>query len=132
VDLVTNDLAAAGSWFEQVLGATAVPVEIDDGTERCQALEFSIAGMEVLRVAAPQTSRASGSNLGPLARYFAQYGEGVARMGLRVADVAFATAELEQCGVKCESQPMEGESGRRYAFTEPIHGLVFELSSNEG
>jgi hypothetical protein len=31
VDIVTDDLAVAGSWFEQVLGASGVPVEIDDG-----------------------------------------------------------------------------------------------------
>ena len=130
VDIVTNDLAAAGNWFEQAFGVPGVAVELDDDTERCQALEFAIAGMEVLRVAAPETSNASRTVLGPLARHLAQHGEGVARMGLRVADVALAIAELEQSGIKCESRVLGRESGRRYTSSEPIHGLVFELSSN--
>jgi hypothetical protein len=130
VDIVTNDLAAAGSWFEQVLGGPGVPVEIDDGAERCQALEFPVAGVEVLRVAAPEISRAAGTASGPLGRHLARHGEGVARIGLRVADLDLAAAELGQSGIQCESLAMGGERGWRYTRTGPIHGVVFELTSH--
>ena len=60
-----------------------------------------------------------------------RHGFGVAHIGLRVADVDAALAELTDSGVRVLSQPVREPSGLRYAYIAAPDGVIVELTQYE-
>ncbi len=122
IGLAVTDLAAATSFYREVLGLEPHHgPEIKDGA-RIVSLPFGESEVELLEPVSPES---------PIAKFLAKRGPGIHHVCYRVADLDAALAAAERAGYQLvDRTPRVGAGGHRIAFLHPksTSGILVELS----
>lgn len=121
IGVAVPDLAAAQTFYCEVLGATPKPLEAVDGAA-IVSLPFGDVDIELLQ---PQ------SDAGPVARFMAKRGPGIHHICFRVPDLDAALQRCREQGFRLvDETPRPGAHGRRAAFVHPksTSGILLELT----
>ena len=122
VGIAVADLAAARSFYEDVLGLQVAHEEvIDDQGVHELLFRLGDAFVQLVTPLGPDT---------PVGRFLARRGEGLHHVGYAVPDVAATLDELRAAGVEVvDDEPRIGSGGTTIAFVHPksIHGVLVEL-----
>jgi len=122
VAIAVNDLDAAITWYQDVLGATVVHREIVDSDGVAEAL-VRVAD-SYIQLLTP--TRADS----PVAKYLAKRGEGIHHVGYRVANCAQALDAVKAAGGRViDDVARPGSRGTIVAFIHPqtAFGTLIEL-----
>ncbi len=121
VGIAVSDIAAALSFYRDVLGLAPDAAETADGAT-IVSLSFGDSEIELLTPDDPD---------GPIARFLARRGPGIHHICYRVPDL---DAALEACRARgyrlVDETPRRGAGGRRIAFVHPkaTAGILLELT----
>jgi methylmalonyl-CoA epimerase len=121
IGIAVPDLAAAQTFYRDVLGATPNPLEAADGAA-IVSLPFGDVDIELLE---PQ------SDTGPVAKFIARRGPGIHHICFRVPDLDAALERCREQGFRLvDEAPRLGAHGRRVAFVHPksTSGILLELT----
>ena len=116
IHVYVNDLEAAVKFFSDILGSHFVgPMEFP--TIRTA---FDDLGFEIIQPKTPDDLRA---------KFIEEHGEGIGAIGLKVANVDEAAAELEAKGVQIIRRRGGPDRDIQIALTDPksAYGVQFEL-----
>jgi methylmalonyl-CoA/ethylmalonyl-CoA epimerase len=121
IGIAVDNLDAALRFYTETLGLSAEPIE-DKPEQGLRLARVNVGPVQLELIEAQDWERT-------MQRYLPHRGPGVYHIGLRVADVDAAIAELEQADVPViDHQPREGDN-MRVAFLHPdaASGTLFEL-----
>jgi methylmalonyl-CoA epimerase len=121
IGIAVTDITAALAFYQDILGATAKPVEDADGAT-IVSLAFGDIDLELLE---PR------GNEGPVGRFIAKRGPGIHHICFRVTDLDAALERCRNRGYRLvDDRPREGAHGRRIAFLHPksTSGILLELT----
>jgi methylmalonyl-CoA/ethylmalonyl-CoA epimerase len=121
VGIAVPDLAAALTFYRDVLGLTPGPAEEVDGAT-IVALPFGPSQVELLSPISTES---------PVAKFLARRGPGIHHLCYRVPDLDAALAACRARGYRLVDQtPRAGHGGRRIAFVHPksTAGILLELT----
>lgn len=121
IGVAVPDIAAALSFYRDVLGLAPHPAESADGAT-IVSLPFGESEVELL---APETPDS------PVARFLEKRGPGIHHICYRVADLDAALERCRAAGYRLvDDIPRRGAAGRRIAFVHPksTAGILLELT----
>lgn len=121
VGIAVPDLAAAVSFYRDVLGLEPGPPEQADGAS-IVGLSFGESEVELLAPLAPDT---------PIGKFLAKRGPGIHHICYRVPDLDAALDACRAAGYRLiDEVPRSGAAGRRIAFVHPkaTAGILLELT----
>lgn len=121
IGVAVTDAAAAGKFYEDVLGITPRPAERADGAH---ILSYPLGDVDV-ELLEPLDDD------GPVARFLARRGPGIHHICLRVPDLQEALARCRTAGYRLiDEVPRTGAHGRPIAFVHPrtTSGVLLELT----
>ena len=116
VHLLSTDTLAAARFYETMFGATFTESKGANGLPRCHV---DIGGQLILISTADDRAREPAT--GPHSQ------TGLDHIGIRVADMDAAAAELRQRGAEFSVEPREFRPGIRIAFLRAPDGVSVEL-----
>lgn len=121
IGLAVENLAAALTFFKDILGTEPAGTEIADEAE-IASLQFGNVDIELLMPRSPD---------GPIGKFIAKRGPGIHHICLRVPDLDAAMADCRAKGYRLiDSKPRTGVGGHRVAFLHPksTFGILLELT----
>jgi methylmalonyl-CoA/ethylmalonyl-CoA epimerase len=121
VGIAVPDLAAALSFYRDVLSVDPHPIETADGAD-IVSLTLGESDVELLAPRDPD---------GPIARFLAKRGPGIHHICYRVNDLDAALDRCRTAGYRLiDETPRVGAGGRRIAFVHPkaTAGILLELT----
>jgi len=121
VGVAVPDIAAALTFYRDVLGLTPGPPETADGAT-IVSLTLGESAVELLSSQDPDS---------PIARFLAKRGAGIHHICYRVPDLDRAIESCRAGGYTLVDQvPRRGAGGRRIAFVHPksTAGILLELT----
>jgi len=121
VGVAVPDIAAALTFYRDVLGLTPGPPETADGAT-IVSLTLGESAVELLSSQDPDS---------PIARFLAKRGAGIHHICYRVPDLDRAIEACRTFGYTLVDQvPRRGAGGRRIAFVHPksTAGILLELT----
>lgn len=121
IGVAVPDIAAALSFYRDVLGLAPHPAESADGAT-IVSLPFGESEVELLAPESPDS---------PVARFLEKRGPGIHHICYRVADLDAALERCRAAGYRLvDDIPRRGAAGRRIAFVHPksTAGILLELT----
>jgi methylmalonyl-CoA epimerase len=121
IGVAVPDIAAALSFYRDVLGLAPHPAESADGAT-IVSLPFGESEVELLSPETPDS---------PVARFLEKRGPGIHHICYRVPDLDAALERCRAAGYRLvDETPRQGAAGRRIAFVHPksTAGILLELT----
>lgn len=121
IGVAVQDIAAALSFYRDVLGLAPHPAESADGAT-IVSLPFGDSEVELLCPETPDS---------PVARFLEKRGPGIHHICYRVPDLDAALERCRAAGYRLVDEiPRQGAAGRRIAFVHPksTAGILLELT----
>lgn len=126
IGIAVKDMAAAKSFYEQVLGLKVTAEEVVE--EQKVKVAFIPTGDSEVELLESTTED------GPIARYIEKNGEGIQHIAFRVENLEEKLAALKAAGVRLiDEKPRRGAGGAKIAFLHPksTFGTLVELCERD-